>query len=320
MPPRTNDFQAIVFFLMHHRAANARVTESASLPDSRTGQSREVDVLIEAEVACRTVRIGIECRDRKRKADVTWVEAMWAKHQDLPTHQVVLVSSSGFYKNAEKKARQLNMEVVVPGTAVPEDGPLAALLCHRVETREINFGPLVKVEGWVERGGTVQQMQLGINWIVLRADGSRIGTVGDIVRSIAEAAQQEGMREPAATAQGKEKYLAYDREGFLDAYLREETDLPTLLPLHRIRFLREVKVCIRPIQLTTGELEGAGYAAGNGSVVGNNVFVVLSEGLPGGQMSVRFTDSDGNVSDWLADRESQELKSMTTETKEDVTT
>jgi len=149
--------------------------------------------------------------------------------------------------------------------------------------------------------------------LVLRADGSRIGNVGEVVRSIADAAEQDGMREPVAAAQGNEKYLAYDRDNFSDAFLHEETDPPTLLPLHRIRFIREAKVCIRPVRLATGELEGTGYAAGKGSVVGNDAFVVLSEGRAGSQVSVRFTDADGHITDWLADREAQELRPMAPE-------
>ncbi|MFL6052419.1 MAG: hypothetical protein ACJ72W_05800, partial [Actinoallomurus sp.] len=64
----------MVFFVKTHLAPDACVTESAMLIDRRTGEEREVDVLIEADVAGHTLRIGIECSDRKRPADVTWVE------------------------------------------------------------------------------------------------------------------------------------------------------------------------------------------------------------------------------------------------------
>jgi hypothetical protein len=125
------------------------------------------------------------------------------------------------------------------------------------------------------------------------------------------------MREPVVVARGNEKYLTYDRGGFLDAYLREEADSPALIPLHRIRFICEAAVRIRPVQLSTGELEGTGYATGRGSVVGNDAFVILSEESTGSQMSARFTDAEGNVSDWLADRKSQELKRITPEVNND---
>ncbi|WP_067469368.1 hypothetical protein [Actinomadura macra] len=306
-----------MYFIQTHIAADARVTESAMLVDSMIGVKREVDVCIEVEVAGRTLLIGIECVAHTRKADLIWVEAMWAKHQCLATDRVVLVSKSGFTANAAKKAKLYHIEAVTPGESIPEDGPLAGVLRHQVQMREIGYGPLVKVEGWVERHGALQQIELATNWIVLRADGSRIGNVGEIVRSIADAAEQDGMREPVAAAQGNEKYLAYDRDGFSDAFLREETDPPTLLPLRRLRFIREARVCIKPVQLATGELEGTGYAAGKGTVVGHDAFVVLSEGRAGSKISVRFTDADGNVSDWLADREAQELRLIVPKARED---
>ena len=77
-------------------ASGAVVSESASLVDRVTGQSREVDVLIACEVAGHRLLVGVECRGRTRRDDVGWVEEMRAKHDDLPIDRLILVSASGF--------------------------------------------------------------------------------------------------------------------------------------------------------------------------------------------------------------------------------
>ncbi|MGW0203397.1 hypothetical protein [Nonomuraea sp. NPDC003201] len=46
MPARSNDFQAVVYFIRSHVDADAVVTESAMLPDRTGAGLREVDVLI----------------------------------------------------------------------------------------------------------------------------------------------------------------------------------------------------------------------------------------------------------------------------------
>ncbi|NUP03908.1 MAG: hypothetical protein HOW71_34360 [Nonomuraea sp.] len=51
MPARSNDFQAVVYFVKAHLDLDVVVTESAGLPDRTTGQTREVDVLLAAQVA-----------------------------------------------------------------------------------------------------------------------------------------------------------------------------------------------------------------------------------------------------------------------------
>jgi len=98
MPRRTNLFQKLAY-LIHEQIPNAiRVTESAILVDRVSGLEREVDILVELDQPYR-LNIGIECIAKSRKADVTWVEQMYAKHQHL-TDKVILLSQRGFYVTA----------------------------------------------------------------------------------------------------------------------------------------------------------------------------------------------------------------------------
>src|SRR6478672_5802861 len=96
MPKRTNQFQREVLALTSQMANQAKVAESSLLTDLLTGGSREVDITVDGSVAGHTIRIGIESCAVRRRADVTWVEQMKAKHERLSTNLLVLVSRSGF--------------------------------------------------------------------------------------------------------------------------------------------------------------------------------------------------------------------------------
>jgi hypothetical protein len=85
MPARSNEFQRLVFLVRVNLSAGATVAESKMLRDRVTGHEREVDVCIEGIVGGTPVNVCLECCDRARSADVTWVDAMKCKHERLPT-------------------------------------------------------------------------------------------------------------------------------------------------------------------------------------------------------------------------------------------
>jgi len=105
MPKRTNTFQQVIYMIQRQLAGtNTVVTESKLLKNRHTGISAEVDVVIEAKVAGHDVTLGIECTAGKRPATVEWVQRMIGKHQDMPIDTSILVSQSGFTRNAKKTA------------------------------------------------------------------------------------------------------------------------------------------------------------------------------------------------------------------------
>ena len=65
---------------------------------------QQADITVDGSVAGHTIRIGIESRAVRRRADVTWVEQMKAKHERLPTNLLVLLSRSGFTIEAKRVA------------------------------------------------------------------------------------------------------------------------------------------------------------------------------------------------------------------------
>src|SRR5688572_13707857 len=112
MPPRSNQFQRLVFLVKKVLApTGATVTESKMLIDRETGDEREVDICIETTLAGHPVTLSIECQDHKRITDVTWVEQMYSKHQRLATSTLILASRSGFSKRARTLARIKGIEL-----------------------------------------------------------------------------------------------------------------------------------------------------------------------------------------------------------------
>jgi hypothetical protein len=121
MPKRSNLFQEIVAIIHRHMAGDAKVEESAMLTDRRTGQEREVDVTITQEVAGHEVIVAVEATASGRKATVEWVDQMAAKHEDLPTSELVLVAEAGFAETAKNRAEGKGITALEPEDLAGDD-------------------------------------------------------------------------------------------------------------------------------------------------------------------------------------------------------
>ncbi|MEZ4869690.1 MAG: hypothetical protein R3C14_50660 [Caldilineaceae bacterium] len=111
MPKRTNYFQTLLLHIYEQLIpVGAVVTESAMLRERSSNVEREVDILVAHTIAGHTINIGIECRDRSSKDDITWVDGILGKYKDLNIHKIILVSNSGFSEGALKKATMHNIE------------------------------------------------------------------------------------------------------------------------------------------------------------------------------------------------------------------
>jgi len=105
MPKRTNDFQKLIKFIYDRISPEGgKVTESEMVFDKKAKILREVDILVNQEVAGHEIRIVVECRDRSRSESVEWVDALIGKTHSLDVHKVVAVSSEGFSSSAIEKA------------------------------------------------------------------------------------------------------------------------------------------------------------------------------------------------------------------------
>lgn len=81
--------------------------------DRVTGRLREVDVSLRSHLGSRDILVIVECRDRGRRDDVTWIEQLAEKRRSLGASRAVAVSVAGFTKPARVKAAAVGIEVRV---------------------------------------------------------------------------------------------------------------------------------------------------------------------------------------------------------------
>lgn len=70
------------------------------LPDNVSGGTREVDVSLRSNVGSAEVLVIVECRDRGRPADVTWLEQVKSKRDAVGASKAIAVASGNFSKKA----------------------------------------------------------------------------------------------------------------------------------------------------------------------------------------------------------------------------
>jgi len=123
MPKRTNLFQRVIFAIQCSVAGSATVTESKTFPSHVPGttQEREVDIVIESELAGHSVVVGVECTSTTRPVDAMWVERLVQKHEQLPTDKLVLVSEAGYTHDALATAKHYGVEALSLDEAVTVD-------------------------------------------------------------------------------------------------------------------------------------------------------------------------------------------------------
>lgn len=89
--------------------AAATIESPKRLVDRTTGELREHDVLLTIRQNHHVVLVAIECRVRSRPVGAPDVEAFSAKCSDTGVNQGVIVSSSGYWNSARKKADHLGI-------------------------------------------------------------------------------------------------------------------------------------------------------------------------------------------------------------------
>jgi hypothetical protein len=114
----------VVNFVRKHWAQpGVTVTESKFLYDAQSQIEREVDIVIEGTFDGEPVVTSVEVIEHGRPATIEWVEQQINKHRYLPTNRLVLVSKSGFSKNARTRVAVEGgwVDAVTP-QAVEKDG------------------------------------------------------------------------------------------------------------------------------------------------------------------------------------------------------
>ena len=89
--------------------SNVEVESNAKLKDV-WGIEREIDVFVYATNPKEITGIAFECRDHKRKVGLFEIDSFIGKYHDLPQiKKIIVVSTSGFTKDAQHKAEKYNI-------------------------------------------------------------------------------------------------------------------------------------------------------------------------------------------------------------------
>lgn len=73
----------------------------------KSGVERQIDILIEDEVASYKITILVDCKYYSSKVDINDVEEVWGKVDDIRANLGVIISNAGFTEGAIKRANEL---------------------------------------------------------------------------------------------------------------------------------------------------------------------------------------------------------------------
>jgi hypothetical protein len=94
MTPKWKEFEQLIARIERAIApSGAELKSPDQLPDKVTGELREVDVSIRYKVGTCPILITIECRDRSKVEDVTWIEQLAEKKRFIGASMTLAVSS-----------------------------------------------------------------------------------------------------------------------------------------------------------------------------------------------------------------------------------
>jgi len=82
--------------------------------------TRQIDVLLKGKVGPIDILTIVECKDYNKYVNVTAIDALHSKMQDVNAHKAVLVARKGFTKTAMKKAKRLGISLCTAHSAASE--------------------------------------------------------------------------------------------------------------------------------------------------------------------------------------------------------
>lgn len=316
MPRRTNVFQQVVRIIHEHLAADAaEVVESDELVDNASGAKREVDVTLTSEVAGQRIVISVEATAQSRRASVTWVDGMLAKHSTLPTNKLVLVSQAGFSKLARDRAAAHGAVTLQPQDLDGDDASQAVLSrLGAVTLRLTRFKTLESSVSFKRPDGHVTDfIPLPSNTALVADDRTFISRLeDDFAKRYAKHAkmlaavalphlQPSFYAEFGATCASRQVEIKQDDGSVRTSgtYLLVEDNWgataedPRLLPIERIRHRNRIDVESLDLSLTHLKLSdpAAGYYGTiDADLIGSNALLVITERDGDFRASLRYAD------------------------------
>ncbi|HEY4215105.1 MAG TPA: hypothetical protein VGM84_26765 [Steroidobacteraceae bacterium] len=287
MPKRTNDFQRLVYLVRLNMAEGSTVTESKMLVDRITGRKREVDVCIEGLVGGQPIRVCVECRDHKRVAEVSWVDAMKAKHERVPTNALLLASRKGFTPEAKDAARSYGIETFsLPEMEGQEDKVALQAVRESLFAKTVQFSVEKVVVSVLANGDTpAENVAVMPDNLVYAADGLELGPIQGLVQRITES---RGAYE-SLLSQGVEEHTFYtltwetpiDVNG--NRFYLQKTDPKVLKEVSAILLRGPCKFTVREFGVKRGQLGAVSIIWGKAELLGRDLMVVGSKDEKGNE-------------------------------------
>ena len=112
MARKGRDLEKLVALLEKHLGNEGiKVTSPDYIEGKKSKSPREVDISLRSQIGSSDILVIVECRDRKGNEDVTWIEQLATKREDVGADKAVAVSSTGFSKGAINLATAENIEL-----------------------------------------------------------------------------------------------------------------------------------------------------------------------------------------------------------------
>lgn len=119
------------------------ISPDRAVLDRVTGGLREVDASIRYQIDSKDVLVTIECRDRSRAQDITWIEQLVTKRNDVGAARTIAVTTKPLSSGARKKAEH-----------------------HGIELRQVDHVTAAEIAEWIQ-GVTVEV--ISVRWEIISA-------------------------------------------------------------------------------------------------------------------------------------------------------
>lgn len=106
------EFQDIIADIQSQLSKDSEVKSPDYIMGVVTNIKREVDVSIRSRIGLHDILTVIECRDHERPVDVTYIEQMVTKRDDVRANKLIVISRNGFTQTASDLARIRGIELL----------------------------------------------------------------------------------------------------------------------------------------------------------------------------------------------------------------
>jgi len=163
-----------------------KVKESAMVKERGSDVEREVDILLQRRIFATDLRIAVECRGRKDKDDIKWIDDLIGKYRDLDINKVIAVSKSGFTPAAKQKAAANRIDSLTLERALETNWP--------AEFTRLGIGKLTrsdKPHSLRVVTDTMPPFPLTLKTMVFTTNGQEVATIERVAKAIYEKRQHD---------------------------------------------------------------------------------------------------------------------------------